>query len=363
MGEIIVLENELVKTEINPKDVFVAGGLDFIIGQISDKAKTEAEGLDPATDKGRKAFGSVCRKVSSSKTFIESAMKKFVADLKEQIKPVDAERIRFCTEMDRIRDEIDAPRKEWQAAEEAKIAAANAVMKELNDAAIVYADTTADDLAKRILKVESTDIDNLPEDYRENAENIRNDVLSKLYPQLIEVQRREVEAAELAKLRAEAAAREEADRKAKEERDRIEREEQIKAEAAAKATREAEEKAAQAKNEADEAIAKAKRDAEAAENRRIAEAEAARVAQENAVKEAERKAKEEAEKLERDRLAELEQQRIAEEKKAANKKHREKIKKESCQFIMGINGTTQEQAEWIFDAIAFGSVPHIKIEW
>jgi len=79
--------------------------------------------------------------------------------------------------------------------------------------------------------------------------------------------------------------------------------------------------------------------------------------------EAERKAQEEADRKERERKAEIERVRIAEEKKAANKKHREKVKKEACRFIQGVYGTTQEQAEGIFDVIAAGDVPHIKIEW
>jgi len=263
--EIFVLENELVKTEINPADVFVPGGLDFLIDSISVKAKEAADGLDPATDKGRKAYGSICRKISSSKTFVETAMKNYVSDLKAKIKPVDAERIRFAAAMDALRDETDLPRQEWQWAEESKIKAADAVVKELNEAAIVYADTTAAELAQRIERIEQIDVDALPDSHKDNAAIFKDNALSKLYQQHVEVQKREAEAVELAKLRAEAAARAEADaeRKAKEheetiEKERLAREEKLKADAAAKATREAEEKAAEEKRNAELAIAQAK---------------------------------------------------------------------------------------------------------
>jgi len=51
------------------------------------------------------------------------------------------------------------------------------------------------------------------------------------------------------------------------------------------------------------------------------------------------------------------------EKKAANKRHRAKVKAEACQFIKGVYGTTQEQAEGIFDAISSGEVPHISVNY
>jgi hypothetical protein len=428
--KLIEVNNSLIVKKIDPDKVFVIGGLNPLIDAIKEKAKIMVAGLDPSKPKDRKTFGSVCGDISSSKVFVEKKMKEHVEELEKKVKPTNKERIRWCAEMDAVRDETDRPRKEWQAKQDMIIAEAERTMKYLRDSSIVYAETTAAELSIRIEQVENTEIDNLPEDYRENAAKLKDDILAKLYQQQAEVAKREAEAEELRKLRADAAAREEADRKANEEKERLAREEKLKAEAAAKATREAEEKAAADKKAAEESIAKAKRDAEAAEQRRIADAERVRIAeeslekekkwrnrldlipdvvwngqeaidnvsdeliityedlltfseesfseivsrqssisearklaeQEKIKKEAERKAKEEADRKEAERLAEIEKKRVADEKRAANKRHRDKVDK-------GIIVAFAELGMCAGDAIKFieaankGMILHVKIEY
>lgn len=100
-------------------------------------------------------------------------------------------------------------------------------------------------------------------------------------------------------------------------------------EAADKATREAEEKATEEKRKSDDIIKAFNKAHEAAEKR----AEDAKA------------------------------QRVADENKAKNKVNRAKTKSEAVYHIKGIYGTTLEQAEGIFDAIAAGDVPHTKIIW
>ena len=87
------------------------------------------------------------------------------------------------------------------------------------------------------------------------------------------------------------------------------------------------------------------------------------MAQIKAVEETIRKAKEESDRKERERLAEIEKQRIADEKRAANKKHREKIRKESILSLIDTAGLNEEQAATVFSVISSGVVAHIKVEW
>lgn len=367
MNEIIVVENELVRVELDPEKVFVNGGLDPLINKISEAVDEEVNGLDPSTEKGRKAYGSVCRKISSSSVFVETGMKNYVAELKAKIKPVDAERIRFVAAMKEIREKADHPRQEWLAKEEAKVAAANAIMKSLNDAVIVFSGTTSEELAKRIEAVEQTDIESLPEEYIANAEKMRDAALTKLYAEHDAVINREAEAAELEKLRVEAAERAEADRKAKEESDRKKREERLKAEAAEAAKREAEEQIRKAEEARIAAEAKAKeeaaRAAEAAaeaERKRLEDIEKARLAQEAAVKEAERKAKEEAERKEHERIAAEEQERQKEAKRITNAKHRAKIEREAA-LSLKAEGFDSATAHAAIKAISSGRIANVQI--
>ena len=393
-NELIVIDNELVKKEISPADVFVHGGLDVLICEISTKAKEEVAGLDPGNAKDRKVFGAVCRKISSSKVFIETAAKNYVADLKAKIKPVDAERIRWVKKLDELKDEIDKPRFDWQSAQDYAIAEAQRTINYLHDAVIVFSGTTAAELAKRIEAVEQTDIESLPAEYVDNAEKMRDEALAKLYAEHDAVTKREAEEAELDKLRQEAAARVEADRKAQEDKDRAELEAKIKAEAAETAKREAEEKAAAEIKRAKEAQEAAERRDKEAEDKRIADAEAAKVAAAKAQEEAAaeiRKAKEAqeaAERREKEAAANTivtggciasmllqeavndkedaerkERERLAEEKRIASKKHRAKIKAEATAAMVSKFGLSQDQANLEFDTYSAGTVPHISVNY
>lgn len=309
----------IVVEQIKPLELFTAPDkLKTFLSEIDNKVMSIV--ADMTTAKGRKDIASIAYKVARTKTTLDDLGKAEVAKLKDLPKKIDAGRKEAREFLDALAERYRKPLTDWEAEEKSRI--------------------EAEELAREIDRCHGEALE-----------------MEAFFERERQVAKKE---AEFARIEAERKAQEEA---ARIEKERIEREERLKAEAAAKATREAEEKAVAEKKAAEEAITKAKRDAEEAERRRIAEAEAARVAQENAVREAERKAKEEADLKERERQAEIERVRIAEEKKAANKKHREKIKNEACRFIQGVYGTTQEQAEGIFDVIAAGDVPHIKIQW
>jgi hypothetical protein len=355
MNEIITVESELVVVNIKPAEVFVPGGLDVLINEIKAAAMKEVEGLDPSIEKDRKAFGTTCRKVSSTKVFVETGMKTYVADLKAKIKPVDAERIRFVAAMEDIRREIDKPRQDYLQAEEATVALANQIMKQIQDSMVIHLGTTSADLETRVTEIENIDIEALPENYQDRALLDKNSALTFLYQQQADLQKRENEQAELAKLRQEADERrqkEEADRLAKEQADRE-----------AEIIRKAEERA---KREAGEAAAKAIADARAAKEK--AEKDAIE-AKERAERE-KREAVEEADRKERERLAEEERQkavaeaaRKAAEKKAANKKHREAVNAGIVRALHQHVGVKESDCNLIIDAINDGMIPGVTINY
>jgi hypothetical protein len=367
MKDIITVESELVATTIKPAEVFVPGGLDILINEIKTAAKREVEGLDPSTDKDRKAYGTTCRKISSSKVFVETAMKAYVSDLKAKIKPVDTERIRFVAAMEDIRREIDKPRQEYLRAEEETVAAANRVMRQIQDSRVILMGTTASDLGVRIGEIENINPEELPEDYRDMALTQKNEALTLLYQQQADLQKRETEQSELARLRQEA---EEQNRKEEQERlirEQAERDERIRQEAEAKAKREAEESAETERQKKEAELTEAKAAAEKAERDRLQAIEQARIDKENAVKETEQKAKEEAERVERARLekeaeakAAAERERMASEKKAANARHRAKINTAIASSVAEI-GIPSELCYALIDAINDRKIPHMGI--
>ncbi|NNS07295.1 hypothetical protein [Erwinia sp. JH02] len=109
--DIAVLE---IKPEQAPS-LYVANGLDNYLEQIRALAK---EVPDVTTKKGRDRIGSLARMVGSSKKAIEEPGRNYLRQLKEAVKPAEEELRRFTRECDLIRDEILAPRDEWDVEQE-----------------------------------------------------------------------------------------------------------------------------------------------------------------------------------------------------------------------------------------------------
>ena len=86
----------LVPKTITPQEVFVPNGLDTILNGVKtflDKQK--AKPFDVNNEKDREERKSFAYQISRSKTFVDDKGKKYVAELKEKPKIVDAERRRF----------------------------------------------------------------------------------------------------------------------------------------------------------------------------------------------------------------------------------------------------------------------------
>lgn len=323
--------------------------IDDLISRI--EAEVRAHVPDLSTKKGRDAIASLAHKVARSKTALDGAGKDLNADLRSKIEVVDAERRKIRDRFDALKAEARKPLDEWEAAEEARIAALRARLDRLAHAS--PSEDTSAAISALIARVEATAIDDSWQEYLPVAAKAKDATLIRLRDMLATTQKREAEAAELERLRAEALAREEEDRK---------RHEAERAEQARLAAEKAEaDRLAQIEAARQEAAAKAAQEAEAR-----AKAEAERAATEAAEREArhvrelaEAKAREErAAQAERDRIvAERKAEADARAKREADQAHRSRIQSE---IATALEAYEAAGAMAMADAIIGGAIPHVK---
>ena len=405
MNQLVVLE------QLKPLEIFTPEGTDDILARLRKEAKSHV--LDISTSEGRDQIRSLAYKVAKSKTYLDEMGKELVAEQKERIKLVDAERKRIRDSLDDLKDEIRAPLTEWENREAERVKSHETALLGFNTAtAFAGSNPPSAEVQSRIDGLEALHARDWQE-FAKRAEFARDAAREQLNGVLAASQKYEHEQAELERLR-----REDAERKQRE------RDEQIKAEAAAKAKAEAEAEA-KAAAEAQAAWVKAAAEAEAARikaeqdkaeqarqllqrekeaaEREIAEAEARAIKAEQerlaAIEEAEaarlaaaekaerekaeaeeraaRNAKAAAEKAEMVRIAAVraEQERAEGARKAeeaataareADKKHKAKVNNEVLNGIVEqcnsetIN-ITPEIAKAVVQAISKGLIPHVKI--
>lgn len=313
------------------------GGIEKLVAKIEKETRSIVQ--DYSTDKGRKAARTLASKVSRSKTFIDAAGKRLNEDRLEANKKVNAERNLAKDRLDALRDELKKPAEEFEAKEAARVQLHLLHMDRFNPGDLTSQNTTAE-LQAKIDLLEATEIDGNWEEYEAEARKQKGLALDKFKADLVIAKAREAAAAELEELRAE---KEERQTKEREEREAKEREDQERREteqraadqraATARATQEAEEKAKREKAEAEE---RHQRDLQAAQTR---EANAAQA--------------------ERDRIANEEREKAeAEAARAADKKHRLKVRSE---IVKGITDLKPENYEEIVDAMIWGKIPHVKV--
>jgi colicin import membrane protein len=352
--------NALVTIEtLTPAIVFAPGGVEGIISKL--EADVRAFTTDISTEAGRKAVASLAYKVARSKTALDDMGKELVSDLKAQSGKIDAERRIIRDRLDALRDEVRKPLDDFENAEKERVAGHEAVLSAILEACQLTADAAPAAINGRISAVR----DLSQRDWQEFAGRATATIdtaRKTLDAALTEANRRAAEAAELARLRAEQAAREQADREAKIAAEAAER---ARVAAEAKAAREAQEVAAKAEAER-KRVEKEKADA-------IARAEKAEADKKAAAAKAALDAKNAAEAAERNRLAaiENERKRVAREaeiaaaataKREADKKHAAKINNEVLAALIG-KGMDPEIGKTIVAAIARGEIPHTSIRY
>lgn len=351
--------NALVTIEtLTPATVFAPGGVETIISKL--EADVRAIKTDISTDAGRKEIASIAYKVARSKTALDEMGKTLVADIKAQAAKIDAERRVIRDRLDALKDEVRKPLTDWEDAEKNRVAGHEQALADMTQ--LLHTPAAGSGDIRRYLDTLSKIVQRDWQEFSARATGVADHVRDALNNSLADFVKREEEAAELARLRAEQA-----------EREKKEREERIARDAAEKAKAEAE---AKAKREAEEAARKAAAEQQrieqekAAAQARAEKAEADRLA---AIAKAERDAKEAAEKAERDRIAAVEAEKRRQEEAArkaaaeaaareADNKHRAKVNNAAVAALVA-GGIADDVAKAVVTLIAKRQVPAVSISY
>jgi len=281
---------------------------------------------DISSRKGREEIKSLAYRVARSKTALDAHGKSMVEDEKKKIAIVDARRKKICDAFDALKEQVRAPLTEWEDAEKARIAIAEAFVASLTGVTLTGTAAELQAKLKNFEAIELTDRD--LREFQAPAEAAYIIKLGELRAALADALQAEADAAELAELR-----------KMKVEKDKAERESKIAAEAAAKAKADAE---MVAEHQRATAEARAKAEAEAAlaaERTRsaVAEAELKRQADAKAAEEAEAK------------------------RRAADYEHKAGVNTRAANALMNACGLSETKAKAVIQAIAAGMVPGIQV--
>lgn len=364
VNELQVLEQNVIVAAFNK-----VGGTDELFEHIAQEVRSHVP--DVTTKKGRDAIGSLAMKVSKSKTLIEKYGKELVAEQKAKIKLVDDDRISVVKKFDQLRDEILAPRDAWEQAEKDRVAkhenAIQAIKGFANNDFLITACSSM--IEGAIAALNDRVIDSSYEEYEQQAQLAKFETLEKLRTALVAREKYEAEQAELERLR-----------KEQQEREQRERDERIAKEAADKARIEAEAKALAEKQrfereqkEQAELAERQQREAAEREARLQAENEAALLREEQLKQQAierekqaeiDRKNAVEQERLriEREQAAKEEADHQAEAERMANVEHMRTINQEILNKLCEI-GLDEGQAKAVITAIARNQIPHVSIKY
>lgn len=340
-------------------------GLEPWLQKIRDEVRAFVP--DTSTAKGRAAIASIAFKVAKSRTALDDAGKKLVAELKEVPKLIDAERKRMRESLEALQEEVRRPLNEWQAAEDARVAQHQAVIKHIENTDT--AGMSAALIGAKIQDLDSCEINQELEEFEADAHRAKAASLIILRQAMQDQEKLEAEQAELIKLRAEKEAQEQKDREtriAQEAADkaRIETEQKAQRERDAEAKRVADEKVAAEKRESDLrlAAAESERKAEQAKREQIESEQRAERERKEAA-ERQDKAVEEARIAERRRAdeaaAEIVRQQDA---RAADTAHKSKVMGAAKVAIMSMN-VTEDLAKALVMKIYRGEVPNITINF
>ena len=378
-----------------------------ILGRLRD----ELDGYIPnaTSEAGRREIGTKARKIGAAKQDLIRIAATLKEGAQKTIKAVNAEVNIIEQRMDQMRDDVLAPRLEYERQQAERVRQHQDALDHLKEAPGFYtASNPSADLRVRLDWLEAQPVRDWQEFAHIAADTLANEIATTKVA-LADAERREAAEAERIRLEAETAERERQEvERARRERElhiaaqaaeaaRVEAEQRMAraaAEERARVEREAAEAARQAdaerrrieqeKTDAEERAAKAERDRIAAEARARADAEAAERRAEEARIAAEQRAHREreeavaAERRRAEREAEVERERIAvadeevrrqvaaqkadDERRAANQTHRAKINREALADLMAA-GLSEEMGKVVVAAIAKGTVRHLSVRY
>ena len=342
--------------------VFEAANLEALYRKVADEVSAEVP--DVATPEGRARIKSLAAKISSSKTAIDKPIRDHLRCLKAIPKVLEQNARESIERFDALRDSTLAPLEAAQAEQDAKLAMLADVLTKCQSYGV-----TAAMVEQWQADVASIDVASFWPELTKKAKAAHETATVVTAETLARLQREEAQAAELERLRAEAAAREQADRDRKIAEAAAESA-RLQAEQRAQQEREAvERRAVEAKQREESQRMEAERQrqlAEQAEQRRIQAEAQAKLDAEEAKKRAEmaaQKAAEQAAEAERKRIAEeaAEAKRLAQAREA-DKEHRIKINRAALVALVA-EGLSEDDAKKAITAIAKGLVPNVRITY
>lgn len=332
-------------------------GVAELLADIRQKATSLVP--DITTAKGRKEIASVAHAVARTKTYLDGLGKEQTDKFKEIPKRIDANRKQIRDTLDALKDEVRAPLTQYEAAEEARVAALQSRLARLNElGSSASIEIAAADLQVMLQEVEQNALDDSWQELLPQATVAKELATKRLGEALAARQKYESEQAELEQLRQKQA-----------EQDRIDRERLIAEQAAEQARREEENRqrlereAAQHREQeaqrqaqvAQQAAEQARRDSEAAElARQKAEANAARQAEEAAA----RAAEQERQRIEQEQARKQQE----DERRAADMEHRRTINNAILMDLMGL-GIDEGKAINLIKHIASNKIDHLTINY
>ncbi|WP_066112437.1 MULTISPECIES: hypothetical protein [unclassified Blastomonas] len=327
------------------------------------RASVEAKGLTPDTKTGLDQLKSEAYDLRRIKASIDNRGKEMTEHWRKKTAVVNAARKVINEKLDSLIEEVRAPVTKWEEAEKKRKAEADRIIATLEAAKLVRFGETSETVQARLEEIRGMNLnDEVLGPRLEMAEDLKAEVVAELAKAVVDLAAQEAQAAELERLRREKA---EADARAEKEaaerlaeQQRIERE-RAEQERIARAAEEAAETArAEAALEARAAEEERQRQAQAeidAANARAAEAERAAQAERDRIA-AEQRAREEAE------AAAAEAQR----KREADLAHRQQVIDAAVDALAGdsgIPGLTRKLATSIIHAIEAGKVPAVSIKF
>ena len=333
-------------------------GVAELLADIRQKATSLVP--DITTAKGRKEIASVAHAVARTKTYLDGLGKELTDQYKEIPKRIDANRKTLRDTLDTLKDEVRAPLTQYEAAEEARVAALQSRLARLNElGSSASIEIAASDLQAMLREVvDESVLDDSWQELLPQATVARALAAKRLGEALAARQKYEAEQAELEQLRQKQAEQDRIDRErliaeqaAEQARLQEENRQRLEREAAQHREQEAQ-RQAQAAREREE---QARRDAEAAElARQQAEANAARMAEEAAA----RAAEQERQRIEQEQARKQQE----DERRAADMEHRRTVNNAILMDLMGL-GIDEGKAINLIKHIASNKIDHLTINY
>jgi len=308
-----------------------------------DNSKAVFNYADP---KGNKEARSHIYKLRQTKSAVDKVRKEQKQESLDYGRRVDQQAKEISAEIEGMIEVHEVPLREIEAKEAARVGGIKERMATMEAYAHID-EFTSGDVKALLARVESFAIDDSLQEFQAEAAIIKDHSITAIKKMIETATKREADAAELVRLREQAAAQERKDQDAK-----------IAQQAREEAERASQQRADQEKREREAEETRLKLHAEKAERERLEADNRARQAEENA----QRQIKEAAEAAERDRLSAIAAEAAEQKRREADKKHKAEINNAAVDALVA-GGIDAKIAKQVVTLIAKGTVKNVTIRY